>query len=125
MMRIVEQKNSLSEEDLVHLQGSPIIVKMLKQRLVVEFEQSPEIEEIDFSGTRGFYLIKSLGHKIYQFWFEDNAVWYLLKERCSAVRAQYLNTIMLTKKKNVLNIIICKNVFFKNVFEKPFQKNVF
>ena len=28
--------------------------------------------EIDFSGTKGFYLIKSLGHKIYQFWFEDS-----------------------------------------------------
>ena len=70
-MRIVEQKNSLSEEDLVYLQGSPVIVKMLKQRLVVEFEHAPNIDEIDFSGTRGFYLIKSLGHKIYQFWFED------------------------------------------------------
>ncbi len=71
-MRIVEQKNSLSEEDLVHLQGSPVLVKMLKQRLVVEFENPPNIDEIDFNGTRGFYLIKSLGHKIYQFWFEDN-----------------------------------------------------
>ena len=70
-MRLVEQKNSLSEEDLVHLQGSAIVVKMMKQRLVVEFEHAPNIEEIDFSGTRGFYLIKSLGHKIYQFWFED------------------------------------------------------
>ena len=71
-MRIVEQGNSLSEEDLVHLQGSLIIVKMLKQRLVVEFEHAPNIEEIDFAGTRGFYFIKSLGHKIYQFCFEDN-----------------------------------------------------
>ena len=70
-MRIVEQKHSLSEEDLVYLQGSAIVVKMLKQRLVVEFEHAPNIDEIDFSGTRGFYLIKSLGHKIYQFWFED------------------------------------------------------
>lgn len=70
-MRIVEQGNSLSEEDLVHLQGSLIIVKMLKQRLVVEFEQPPSIEDIDFSGTRGFYLVKNLGHKIYQFWFEN------------------------------------------------------
>jgi len=70
-MRIVEQRNSLSEEDLVHLQGSPVIIKMLKQRLVVEFEHPPSIEEIDFSGTRGFYLVKNLGHKIYQFWFED------------------------------------------------------
>lgn len=71
-MRIVEQKYSLSEEDLVHLQGSPVLTKMLKQRLVVEFENNPNIEEIDFSGSRGFYLIKSLGHKIYQFWFEDS-----------------------------------------------------
>lgn len=70
-MRIVEQTNSLSEEDLVYLQGSPAILKMLKQRLVVEFEHNPNIDELDFSGTRGFYLIKSLGHKIYQFWFED------------------------------------------------------
>ena len=70
-MRIVEQKFSLSEEDLVYLQGSPVLAKMLKQRLVVEFENNPNIEEIDFSGARGFYLIKSLGHKIYQFWFED------------------------------------------------------
>ena len=70
-MRIVEQKYSLREEDLVHLQGSLVLTKMLKQRLVVEFENNPNIEEIDFSGARGFYLIKSLGHKIYQFWFED------------------------------------------------------
>ena len=71
-MRIVEQKNSLSEEDLVHLQGSPIIIKMLKQRVVIEFAAPPNIEDIDFSGTRGFYFIKNLGHKIYQFWFEDS-----------------------------------------------------
>lgn len=71
-MRIVEQKNSLSEEDLVHLQGSSVIIKMLKQRLVVEFQNPPNIEDIDFSGTRGFYFIKNLGHKIYQFWFEDS-----------------------------------------------------
>ena len=70
-MRIVEQTNSLSEEDLAYLHGSPTILKMLKQRLVVEFEHNPNIDELDFSGTRGFYLIKSLGHKIYQFWFED------------------------------------------------------
>lgn len=70
-MRIVEQKNSLSEEDLEWLRGTNTVEKMLKQRLLVEFETTPDIESIDFSGTRGFYLIKSLGHKIYQFWFED------------------------------------------------------
>ena len=68
-MRIVEQKNSLSEEDLEWLRGTNTVEKMLKQRLLVEFETTPDIESIDFSGTKGFYLIKSLGHKIYQFWF--------------------------------------------------------
>ena len=62
-MRIVEQKYSLSEEDLEWLRGTHTIEKMLKQRLVVEFDTDPNIEEIDFSGTRGFYLIKSLGYK--------------------------------------------------------------
>lgn len=70
-MRIVEQKYSLSEEDLEWLRGTDALVTMLKQRLIVEFDQNPDIESIDFSGTRGFYLIKGLGHKIYQFWFED------------------------------------------------------
>lgn len=70
-MRIVEQKFSLSEEDLVHIQGSETIQKMLKQRLVCEFDNNPDIDQIDFSGARGFYLIKNLGHKMYQFWFED------------------------------------------------------
>jgi len=61
----------LSEEDLEWLRGTHTIEKMLKQRLVVEFDTDPNIEEIDFSGTRGFYLIKSLGYKLYQFWFEE------------------------------------------------------
>jgi hypothetical protein len=72
-MRIVEQKNSLSEEDLEWIRSTDTIEKMLKQRIVVEFDTNPDIENIDFSGTRGFYLIKSLGHKIYQFWFEEKA----------------------------------------------------
>ncbi len=72
-MRIVEQKNSLSEEDLEWIRSTDTIKKMLKQRIVVEFDTNPDIETIDFSGTRGFYLIKSLGHKIYQFCFEENA----------------------------------------------------
>ena len=70
-MRITEQKLSLSEEDLEWLRGTPTIVKMLKQRLIVEFDTEPDIDRLDFSGTRGFYLIKSLGYKLYQFWFED------------------------------------------------------
>lgn len=70
-MRIVEQKYSLSEEDIEFLHGTTIIQKMLKQRLIVEFDTNPDIDQIDFSGARGFYLIKSLSHKVFQFWFED------------------------------------------------------
>ena len=70
-MRITEQKNSLSEEDLEWLRGTATVQRMLKQRLLVEFDTDPDIEQLDFSGTRGFYLIKSLGYKLYQFWFEE------------------------------------------------------
>jgi len=70
-MRIVEQKYSLSEEDLEWLRGTSTVENMLKQRLIVEFDSNPDIDKIDFSGTRGFYLIKNLSHKIYQFWFAD------------------------------------------------------
>ena len=70
-MRIVEQKFSLSEEDLEYIKGTQTIEKMLRQRLVCEFDVDPDIDQIDFSGARGFYLIKNLGHKMYQFWFED------------------------------------------------------
>ena len=71
-MRIVEQGNSLSEEDLDWLRGSETIQKMPKQRLVVEFDTNPDIDKIDFSGTKGFYLIRNMEHKIFQFWFEDH-----------------------------------------------------
>jgi len=71
-MRIVEQKNSLSEEDLEWLRGTETIQEMLRQRLVVEFDTDPDIDKIDFTGTRGFYLIRNMEHKIYQFWFENH-----------------------------------------------------
>ena len=56
-MRIVEQKNSLSEEDLVHLQGSSIIIKMLKQRVVIEFANPPNIEELLLYDNLGSNLV--------------------------------------------------------------------
>ena len=48
-MRIVEQKNSLSEEDLEWLRGTETIQEMLRQRLVVEFDTDPDIDKIDLS----------------------------------------------------------------------------
>jgi len=69
-MKILEQKYSLSEEDLQYLVGTEIFISMLKQRIIVEFDVSPDIEKLDFSGCRGFYHIRSLGSKLFQFWFE-------------------------------------------------------
>lgn len=70
-MKIVEQKYALSEDDLQYLTGTAIIQKMLQHRIVIEFDTAPDLERLDFSGCRGFYHIKSLGQKLYQFWFSD------------------------------------------------------
>jgi hypothetical protein len=70
-MRIVEQKFSLSEEDLQYLIGTAVLTTMLKHRIIVEFDNSPNLEKLDFSGCKGFYHIKSLGSKLFQFWFEN------------------------------------------------------
>jgi len=69
-MKIVEQHYSLSEDDMQFLTGTAIITQMLKHRILVEFDTSPDLDNIDFSGVKGFYHIKSLGHKLFQFWFE-------------------------------------------------------
>lgn len=69
-MKILEQKHSLSEEDLQYLVGTAILISMLKQRIIVEFDASPNLDNLDFSGVKGFYHVKSLGNKLFQFWFE-------------------------------------------------------
>lgn len=69
-MKIVEQKYSLSEDDLQYLVGTAVITQMLKQRIIAEFDISPDLENLDFSGVKGFYHIKNLGNKLFQFWFE-------------------------------------------------------
>lgn len=70
-MKIVEQKFALSAEDLSYLTGTTVIQKMLQQRLVVEFDTAPDLDNLDFSGCHSFYHIKSLGSKLFQFWFHD------------------------------------------------------
>lgn len=67
-MKIVKQGYALSDEDL-QLVDPKIITEMMKYRLVVEFPDAPDINQLDFSGCQGFYHIKSLGSKLYQFWF--------------------------------------------------------
>ena len=68
-MKIIQQRKSLSEDDL-HLIDTALVTEMMRNRLVIEFNESPDIDSFDFSGCRGFYHIKSLGNKLYQFWFE-------------------------------------------------------
>lgn len=68
-MKIIKQGYSLSEDDL-QLLDSSIVTEMLKNRILVEFDKTPEIENFDFSGVNGFYCMKSLGSKLYQFWFQ-------------------------------------------------------
>ena len=70
-MKIVEQKFALSAEDLSYLNGTTAIQKMLQQRMVVEFDTAPDLDNLDFSGCHSFYHIKSLGSKLFQFWFHD------------------------------------------------------
>jgi len=70
-MKIVKQGLSLSDDDL-HLVDPKIITQMMKNRILVEFDESPSIESLDFSGCQGFYHIKSCKNKLYQFWFEKH-----------------------------------------------------
>lgn len=70
-MKIVEQGHSLSEDDLELLNGSKIIETMMKNRVLVEFDEPPEIDSLNFANSHSFYHIKSLGSKLFQFWFHD------------------------------------------------------
>ena len=71
-MKIIKQKYALSEQDLMML-DTRMVTAMMKNRYVVEFDDTPDIESLDFSGCQGFYHIKSLKSKLYQFWFEKPA----------------------------------------------------
>jgi len=71
-MKIVKQGLALSDEDL-NLIKSDVITSMMKNRLVVEFDEAPDLDSLDFTGANGFYYIKSLGSKLYQFWFENKS----------------------------------------------------
>lgn len=71
-MKIVRQGFAVSEQDLMLLDPK-IITQMMKNRVVVEFDNHPDIDSLDFNGCSGFYHIKSLKSKLYQFWFEKLA----------------------------------------------------
>jgi|TARA_B110000908_G_scaffold11380_1_gene13397 hypothetical protein len=70
-MKILKQGYALSEQDLEMIDPK-IITQMMKTRIVVEFDDNPDIDNLDFGGCTGFYHIKSLKSKLYQFWFENS-----------------------------------------------------
>ncbi len=85
-MKIVEQGLSLSEDDLELLQGTKIIETMMKNRLIVEFTVSPDVSEFDMSGCTGFYHIKTLGSKLFQFWFYNRSDYDIFRENIIAYK---------------------------------------
>jgi CRISPR/Cas system-associated protein Cas5 (RAMP superfamily) len=84
-MKIIKQGFSLSEDDL-QLLDSSIITEMLKHRILVEFDETPDIESFDFSGVNGFYFLKSLGSKLYQFWFQYESDYNAFYSTCIAFK---------------------------------------
>lgn len=70
-MKIIRQKFALSEQDMMML-DTKVLTSMMKNRFVVEFDDTPDIDSLDFTGCSGFYHIKSLKSKLYQFWFENS-----------------------------------------------------
>jgi len=69
-MRIVEQKWSLSEDDLGLLAGDPIMYKLMQHRIIIHFDTAPDLDELEIE-CNNFYHIRSMGTKIFQFWFAD------------------------------------------------------
>lgn len=90
-MKILPQGFSISEDDL-HLIDSSTVTEMIKNRLVIEFDKSPDIDSLDFSGCQGFYHIKSLGNKLYQFWFEKRQDYDIFYNTMIAYKMSHTNS---------------------------------
>lgn len=72
--KIVRNGGSLSEDDLGLIAGTPIILNMMRNRVVLVFEND---QEIDWEGLtdhmKGLYHIRKLDNRknnIFQVWFE-------------------------------------------------------
>lgn len=74
--RILDNGGSLSETDLSLLSGTEIIVQMMRNRLIVIFEEESEIKwEMLTEGLTGLYHVRPLvptkQRNVYQVWFEN------------------------------------------------------
>lgn len=65
---------NLSQRDLETLYNTKIYLDMLRQRIVVDFDEKdvPNFREFGFDKARDLFYIKELGNKVYEFWFLDS-----------------------------------------------------
>lgn len=74
--RIIDNGGSLSESDLSLLAGTEIVVRMMRNRLIVIFEEGSDIKwELLTDGLAGLYHVRPIDptkqRNVFQIWFED------------------------------------------------------
>ena len=72
-IKILDNAGSLSESDMNLLQGTDIIIEMMRNRILVVTDQSKEIDWLEITnGLTGLYHIRSIDSKrLYQVWFQN------------------------------------------------------
>lgn len=72
-MKIIENRNSLSEEDIGLLKGTNILTKMLKNRILVKFDSSDVDDELyeQLYKSEDFYYMQYVETNTYSFWFHS------------------------------------------------------
>lgn len=73
-IKVIDSDLSLTEEDVLLLCGSDLLLKMMKNRLlVIKDDPQTNIDWVSFcEGLSGFYHIKAIERaRVYQVWFEN------------------------------------------------------
>ena len=72
-IKILDNAGSLSENDMSLLQGTELIIEMMKHRILVMTDQTKEIDWLEITdGMTGLYHIRSIDSKrLYQIWFQN------------------------------------------------------
>jgi len=74
-IRILNNAGSLSESDMTLISGTPMIMEMMRNRILVVTDNTKEIDWLELTeGMTGMYHIRSIDAKrLYQIWFEKKA----------------------------------------------------
>lgn len=85
-LKILKNGGSLSESDLGLLTGTPILINMMRNRIMVIVEDEEELNwEGLTSSVSGLYYIRKLDRKrngIYQIWFENPGDLVKFEKQC-------------------------------------------